>query len=227
VPIPVLSSADVPVRFRFVARRQGSRRHGGAHPTYTKILGHAVDVLTEHGFDRFSVQDVLDRADVSRATLYNHFDDVDTLLEAALVAGFAREVEFYGTRLALLVEEASDRLAFRAALRTLLEEFSRLPSIVRYRRAHTITIGATRPVFAASIAAIQDDLTATWARTIRMGQERGFIRSDLDPHDIAVIAQSLAIGRIVDDAAGRQLGDGRWAAVAFAVLDSGFLVPGH
>ena len=71
-----------------MSRRQRSRRHEGEHPTYTAILEQAMVVLTEEGFDRFNVQQVLDGAQVSRATLYNHFADVDTLIEAALIATF-------------------------------------------------------------------------------------------------------------------------------------------
>ncbi len=68
-----------------MSRRQRTRRHEGAHPTYDKILEQATTVLSDDGFDQFNVQRVLDGAEVSRATLYNHFADVDTLIEAALV----------------------------------------------------------------------------------------------------------------------------------------------
>lgn len=52
-----------------MSRRQRTRRHEGAHPTYDKILEQATTVLSEDGFDQFNVQRVLDGAEVSRATL--------------------------------------------------------------------------------------------------------------------------------------------------------------
>jgi len=215
----------VKARLRGMSRRQSTRRHQGVHHTYTAILEQAKIVLTEDGFDRFNVQRVLDGAGVSRATLYNHFADVDTLIEAALVATFAQETDLYRSRLAGIVESAADKAAFRETLRTLIDDFSHLPAVVRLRRTHTISLSATRPNLATSITKIQDQTTATWRDTIREAQERGFVRSDLDPHATAVMVLSITIGRIVDDAASNQIGDERWAAAYFDIIERAMLTP--
>ena len=209
-----------------MSRRQRSRRHEGEHPTYTAILEQAMVVLTEEGFDRFNVQQVLDGAQVSRATLYNHFADVDTLIEAALIATFTRETDLYRARLATIVDDASDRAAFREALRTLMNDFSHLPDTVRLRRAHTMVLSAARPQLATAIAELQDQINETWSDTIRNGQARGFIRDDLDPHETAVMVLSITLGRIVDDVAGDRIGDERWAAAAFDLFDRAMVSPG-
>lgn len=209
-----------------MSRRQRSRRHEGEHPTYTAILEQAMVVLTEEGFDRFNVQQVLDGAQVSRATLYNHFADVDTLIEAALIATFTRETDLYRARLANIVDDASDRAAFREALRTLMNDFSHLPDTVRLRRAHTMVLSAARPQLATAIAELQDQINETWSDTIRNGQARGFIRDDLDPHETAVMVLSITLGRIVDDVAGDRIGDERWAAAAFDLFDRAMVSPG-
>lgn len=48
-----------------------------------RILGEAlVELILERGYDRTTVQDVLDRADVGRSTFYAHFRDKDALLMA-------------------------------------------------------------------------------------------------------------------------------------------------
>jgi AcrR family transcriptional regulator len=182
-------------------------------------------VLTEDGFDQFNVQRVLDGAEVSRATLYNHFSDVDTLIEAALVATFAQETDLYRSRLATLVDDAPDRSAFREAIQTLITEFSHLPAVVRLRRTHTIALSATRPTLAESIAEIQDAITETWSNTIRDGQARDFIRSEIDPHATAVMVLSLTIGRVVNDVAGDRLDDRQWASAFFDIVDRAMLTP--
>lgn len=182
-------------------------------------------VLTEDGFDRFNVQRVLDGSGVSRATLYNHFGDVDTLIEAALVATFAQETDLYRARVAGIVANAPDGSAFKETLRTLLNDFSHLPAAVRLRRTHTIALSATRPQLAASITVIQDQITQTWADTIREAQVRGFVRSELDPHATAVMVLSISIGRIVDDAASNKIGDERWASAYFDIMERAMLTP--
>ena len=208
-----------------MSRRQRTRRHEGVHPTYDNILEQATTVLSEDGFDQFNVQRVLDGAEVSRATLYNHFADVDTLIEAALVATFAQETDLYRSRVARVIDDAHDDATFREALRTLINDFSHLPASVRLRRTHTIALGTTRPSLAASIAEIQDQITETWSTTIREAQTRGFVRDDLDPHAAAVMVLSLTIGRIVNDAAGNQISDEQWASAFFDILDRAMLTP--
>jgi AcrR family transcriptional regulator len=55
-----------------------------------RILGEAlVELIIEQGYERTTVQDVLDRADVGRSTFYAHFRDKDALL----MAGFEEMAE--------------------------------------------------------------------------------------------------------------------------------------
>ncbi|WP_432991105.1 TetR family transcriptional regulator [Dactylosporangium sp. CA-233914] len=49
-----------------------------------RILGEALlELIVEQGYERTTVQDVLDRADVGRSTFYAHFRDKDALLMAS------------------------------------------------------------------------------------------------------------------------------------------------
>jgi len=55
-----------------------------------RLLGDAlVELVLEQGYERTTVQDVLDRADVGRSTFYAHFRDKDALL----MAGFEELAE--------------------------------------------------------------------------------------------------------------------------------------
>lgn len=62
-------------------RRQRATYEEARQPTQTRILNAAVTVMREDGFDRLNIQRVLELAEVSRATLYNRFGDVDSLIE--------------------------------------------------------------------------------------------------------------------------------------------------
>lgn len=182
-------------------------------------------MLDEDGFDRFSVQRVLDGAEVSRATLYRHFPDVDGLIEAALVETFRREVDFYSGRVAELVQSAADIPTFRAELRKLLQTFSSSPPLNRLRRTHTFALASTRPRLAAAIAAVQETLTDGWDATIQEAQRRDLARKDLDSRAAAIIIQSMALGRIVDDAAESHLSNKRWAKTFMEFIDRAVLAP--
>ena len=208
-----------------MTRRQRSSRPKSVHPTYEKILGQAVEALVEDGFDRFSVQRVLDGAGVSRATLYNHYGDVDSLIEAALVAVYATEGSVHRENFEALLAQSTDRASFRAALHKFLRNFGRIPADVRMRRAHTIALAATRPSLAEAITNVQDQITAKWLETLEEAQRRGFLRADLDMETVAVMAQAIPLGRIVDDAASSQVGDDRWTNMFIQIADRSFLEP--
>lgn len=207
-------------------RQRASSNKAVITPTRARILDAAVEVMNRDGFDRFNVAQVLELAGVSRATLYNHFGDVDALIEAALVETFGEELRQSISTITGLLENTSDRHAFRKALRQFIDGVARMPVVVRLRRTHTIALTSTRPALAAAISLVQQDITDAFEHLIRTMQARGLARTDLDPRAIAVILQAAGVGRIIDDAAKDPIGDDRWAAVYFEFLDRTVLSPG-
>src|SRR5713226_5632016 len=64
-----------------VAARAGDRR---VQRTRQLLQGALLSLIREKGFEALSVQDIIDRANVGRATFYAHFDNKEDLL----VSGF-------------------------------------------------------------------------------------------------------------------------------------------
>jgi AcrR family transcriptional regulator len=195
------------------------------HPTYEKILNTAVEVLIEQGFDKFNVQTLLDRAEISRGTLYHHYGEVDSVIEAALAASFSRELS--GNRAALedLVDRCKTTTEFRRELRRLIDRYSDLPASVRVRRAHTISLCQTRPELADAIRAEQDNNNRAWQELIELAQAKGFARKDLDSREGAAIVQGIGISRIVDEVSSEPLSNERWADLTFKIYDALILAP--
>jgi AcrR family transcriptional regulator len=65
-----------------------------------------MSLVTERGFEGLTVQDILDRADVGRATFYAHFDNKEDLLVSRLET----------LRLSLKARQRGEIFAFAAAL---------------------------------------------------------------------------------------------------------------
>jgi AcrR family transcriptional regulator len=208
-----------------MARRQRSSRAPAVRPTYSKILDQAVVVLNEDGFDRFNVQRVLESAEVSRATLYRHFPDVDSLIEAALVHTFRQVVDFYISAATNLVESSPDVAAIREAVRAFLDNFATIPATVRLQRTHTIALAATRPALATAIAEAQESLTDGWNNAFQIAQQRGLLRDDLDTRAAAVMIQAIALGRIVDDAATTPICNQRWVQSFYEIIERAMIPP--
>ena len=59
-----------------MARREDRR----VHRTRELLRGALFSLIREKGFEALSVQDIIDRADVGRATFYAHFDNKEDLL---------------------------------------------------------------------------------------------------------------------------------------------------
>jgi AcrR family transcriptional regulator len=207
------------------SRRQRISKAPAERPTYRKILDQAVVVLLEDGFDRFSVQRVLDGADVSRATLYRYFPDVDALIELALVETFRQEVDRFLSVASALVDRSTDLALFRKEVRQFFDVFSEIPPVIRLRRTHTFALAASRPELATAIAEVQETLTDGWEAVVQDSQRKGFIRDDVDSRAAAVMIQSMALGRIVDDAAQSHVSNKQWADIFFDFVDRTMLIP--
>jgi AcrR family transcriptional regulator len=212
---------------RSMSRRQRLSKAPEGVSTREKILTCATAVLAEDGFDRFNVQSVLDGAEVSRATLYRHFPDVDGLIEAALIETFRQELNRFQNLADELVERSTDNESFRKEVREYFETFSTIPAVFRLRRAHTFALASSRPGLAATVAEMQETVTDKWEATIQAAQDKGLFRQDLDTRAAAVMLQAIALGRIVDDTAVSHIGNERWANMYFELVDRTMMVISH
>lgn len=189
------------------------------HPTYEKILNTAIAVLLEQGFDLFNVQEVLDRAEVSRGTLYHHFRDVDALIEEALAGSFSREVSANRTAARELIERCKTATEYRREIKRLLVNVAETPASVRLRRVHTIALCQTRPSLEEAIRSEQDSSNREWEELVELAQSKGFVRKDVDPRVAATLLQAVGISRVVDEVSTDPLSDQQWAELTFEIYD--------
>jgi AcrR family transcriptional regulator len=93
-----------------------------------RLLEAMLLVSGEMGYERVSVQDVIERARASRATFYKHFEDK----EACFVAAYTEASEWLFQRLETVAKrQQSWKEGLRAALAELLEFCANQPSIAR------------------------------------------------------------------------------------------------
>lgn len=103
----------------------GSRRRA---PSYDRILEAALVASGEIGYEQMAVKDVLERAGVSRATFYKHFDGK----EPCFVQAHGDACEWLGERLLGAAKRSTTcRDGLRAALAELLEFCANQPAIAK------------------------------------------------------------------------------------------------
>lgn len=81
--------------------------------TRTLIVQAFEKAMDEKGFEAVSVQDIVERAGINRATFYDHFDDKFALLNYMIRVSFSHELD-----LGKLRERSPDREALKALILT-------------------------------------------------------------------------------------------------------------
>lgn len=158
----------------------------------SQILAGARQVFGEQGYERASVDAIAARAGVSKATVYNHFEDKQALFVAAIVEeceALREGVQACLERPAGDVEAALQRLGERV-----MAIFVSPATAVLFRQAvaeSTRFPDIGRMVFERGTAAIQEAVAAH----LRRWDEAGVLRIE-DPHDAAVAFVALCQGDV-------------------------------
>ncbi len=140
---------------------RGEREDRRVRRTRRLLRQALLTLVTEKDYDRITVQDVLDRADLSRATFYAHFRDKDDLL----VSGFEdlRET-MRGAMAAFAREEEAPCGGSLAATRALfghVAEHRRLHRALVRSRAGTVVLRRVREELVALAREHFEDVIAT------------------------------------------------------------------
>jgi AcrR family transcriptional regulator len=160
------------------------------------------------------VEQLLEKSNISKGSLYHHFEDFHDVIMQAQVQRFARYVE--GDI------EALTRMLLAASSRE--DMFDRLDLISRAthdsarsaRRADRIEIlaGARHSEkMKNALAPTQARLTVAIADLVREMKTKEFVNQDLDPTAVAVFIQAYSLGLIVNDVSNEPIDLEEWHAM--------------
>lgn len=185
-----------------------------AHPTKVHLIEVAAVLIDEHGSQGFTVEQLLEKSNISKGSLYHHFEDFHDVIMQAQVQRFARYVEEDIAALAnvLLASKSREDL------------FGRLDLISRathdparsMRRADRIEIlaGARHSEkMKNALAPTQARLTGAIADIVREMKAKEFVSEDLDPGAVAVFIQAYSLGLIVNDVSNEPIDLEEWHAM--------------
>jgi len=158
-----------------------------------RILTAAWDLFAERGFDEVTVADVAAAAGVARATVFNHFESKQGLVEALTV----RNLDLYGEMLerALADPDTPTPVLVRAlfdGIGTGIENTRRVQRGV-FREIARLQLGFDEG------GPAQRMNEANLARVValfELGQKRGDVRRDHDPDALALAFSNLVNGTI-------------------------------
>ena len=193
------------------------------HPTKEKLIATMVALLDDQSLSSIQVDDVLRESNISKGSLYHHFENFDDLTSAALISRFAAGVDISIQLVADAVNAAKNADEFVANIIevTTVTQGSKRAKF-RLERARVIGLSVNSPNLLKDLEVEQDRLTAALADIVREGQEKGWVNKTFDAKTIAVFMQAYTLGRIVDDVASadQRLEQQDWNDVVNAALKS-------
>lgn len=170
------------------------------HPTKEKLIETMVALMENRALHEIQVDDVLRESNISKGSLYHHFENFEDLTEAALVTRFATSVDMSIDLVNSAVMTAKTPEEFVKQI-VYITTVTQGPERRQFRleRARVIGLSVNSPKLLSSLALEQDRLNDAMADVVREGQERGWISKNFDARTVAVFIQSYTLGRVIDD----------------------------
>ena len=155
--------------------------------------------------------EVLDSANITSGSMYYHFDDFQDLIDHALIELYTRYTEAGITGLAEIFAQSRTSSEVRTALGSLIKQRHDNGKSKDRAAISWIAAQATlQPKLQEKLGPAQLQMTQSISEVVKAGQEKGFVKTELDPVVIAVFVQAYALGRIVDDLAGNIMDSAAW-----------------
>jgi len=191
------------------------------HPTQVRLIETVSDMLDSSTPYDILIEKVLAESGVSRGSLYYHFGDFPALVEQTLIIRFSQGVDETTRRMREAVDAASSAEDFWDRMRA-LNEFAQNPEFAprRAERARVLGMAGGNERFADLLAIEQDRLNTEMTEVIAEAQSKGWVRTEVSPHAVALFLQAYTLGRALDDVADEKVQPADWSALIMLVTSA-------
>ena len=194
------------------------------HPTKAKLVETTAQLLRELPQGEISSELILTRSGISKGSMYHHFEDLEELIETALLERYARwvEVSVAGMTQILTSSNSADDV-YRGLLEVTKRTQSRELRDERFFRAEVLTKANASPRLSKQLIELQKNLTDSLTDLIREAQERRFFTKSLDAKTISVFIQAYTLGKIIDDVSDEPVDQEAYAHLINTIVKDVFL----
>jgi AcrR family transcriptional regulator len=194
------------------------------HPTKAKLIRATSKLLKTVERAHLTSDMILDESGISKGSLYHHFEDLDELIEAALIQRYARWVDASIELMTDLLTSAASSDDIYSGLtgitrRTQSDEFK----AERLNRIDVLSRAGSSTRFAKLLGEEQQRLTDAFTDLIREAQKRGFYKIEVDARAIAVLIQAYTVGKIVDDFNENKVDPEEWVNLINLIIKTVFI----
>jgi AcrR family transcriptional regulator len=196
------------------------------HPTREKLIDTAAHLLKSIHPGEISSEMVLTESGISKGSLYHHFEDLEHLIETALLGRYARWVSVnVDVMTKILTQAKSTEDIYLGLVEVTKASQDRKLRSERFFRAEVLTKADNSPRLSQQLQVLQDQLTESLTDLVREAQERGFFKKSFDAKSIAVMVQAYTLGKIVDDSSNNPVDPEQYADLINAIVKNVFLEP--
>ena len=193
------------------------------HPTRERLLLTTVELMDTENPEKVGVEMVLEKSGISKGSLYHHFEDFPSLLEAALVYRFHRVVDSSIALIANTVATATTREEFFADMAKVTAiTHSREMTAIRFERARALGHAGTSERFREALGVEQKRLTLAFTDLVREAQNQGWVTGDIDPMAAAVFIQAYTIGKLIDEVTAEPVDEQEWLKLIHRMVERTF-----
>jgi AcrR family transcriptional regulator len=196
-----------------------------AESTKSRILNAAIAMMDEGGEAAVRLGAIAENLGIKEPSIYHHFTNRTELINAAYVEWYWQclKTDIPVEAMMVLVETKDDYV--RALRKTM--EWSYQPERHHARAIRLSVLGAAQrsPDLAVSINDINKKFLASIADAANVAQQKGWLRTDLDPMAIAYWLHGQIIGRTVAEMDPEHVDLAQWDKVSFEAVLGLILAP--
>ena len=193
--------------------------------TRTRIINAAIAMMDEGGESAVRLGAIAENLGIKEPSIYHHFTNRTELINAAYVEWYWQclKTDIPVEAMMVLVETKEDYV--RAIRKSM--EWSYQPERHHARAIRLSVLGAAQrnPELAVAINDINKKFLATIADAALVAQQKGWLRTDLDPMAIAYWLHGQIIGRVVAEMNPGHVDLAQWDKVSFEAVLGMILAP--
>ena len=184
----------------------------------TRIIDVAIQMIETGGESSIRLTKIAHEVGVSEPALYHHFKDRSELVTAAYLAWYKRNLELDDPPENMLAGVTNVEEFFRTLRKAL--EWSYVDGRAHARSIRVAVLGAaqTNPALRTAINDLNREFLTSAASNIRVAQEKGWIRTDIDPTAVVYWLNGQITGRLVAEMTGGEVDMEAWNEVSFEAI---------
>ncbi len=196
-----------------------------AESTRSRILNAAIEMMEAGGESSVRLSAIAEAMGIKEPSIYHHFTNRTELVNAAYVEWYWQclKTDISVDAMMVLVDSKEDYV--RAIRKSM--EWSYQPERHHARSIRLSVLGAAQrnPELAVAINDINKKFLATIADAVAVAQQKGWLRTDLDPMATAYWLHGQIIGRVVAEMDPGQVDFAEWDKVSFEAVLGLILAP--